>query len=105
MLVKEEMITTDAVIIPKSDASNQLAHMVMKTPSTKSIKQPKLCTTHYRKQECNFKLHNSSRSKPNFQDNRTLQKEDTKYDILNLLAAFSTAMLPTFYLLFINILH
>jgi len=105
MLIKEEMITNGAVIIPRSDASNQLTHIVMKTPSTKSIKQPKLCTTHYRKQECNFKLHSSSRSKPNFQDNRTPEKEDAMYNILNLSAAFSTALLPTFYILFINILH
>ena len=105
VLIKEVMITTDAVIIPRSEASNQLAHKVMKIPSTKSKKQPKLCATHYRKQECNFKLHNSSKSKPKFQDNRTLEKEDTMYKMLNLSAAFCTALLPAFYILYVNILH
>ena len=97
------MLTTDEVIMLTS--SKQI-DAVMKSSTPKSIKQSKLCSTHYGKKECNFKPHDSPKSQPKSNDHRTSEEAATMSNIFNLSAAFCSAtILPTFYILFVNILH
>ena len=104
MLVEKEMITTDSIITLRNDASSKQVDAVVKLP--KSMKQPKLCTTHYVKKECNIKPYDSPKFQPNSHGHKTSEGAATMSDIFNLSAVFCSAViLPTFYILFFSILH
>ena len=100
MIVDEEvLVVTTAVFTPRNDASSKEVDTLMKSPTPKSTKQPKLCTTHYGKKECNFKPQSNDHS-------RTSEEVATMFDIFSLSAAFcSVVILPTFYIYFVSIRH
>ena len=95
-----EVEASDSVIVSANDASSKQANEAMKSPSLKNTKQPKLCTTHFGKKECNFKPHHS----PKTDGSRTSQETGTMVNVLNMSAAVCSAVIiPAFSVLFVSI--
>ena len=63
--------------------------------------KPKLCSGHFGKQECSFKLYGRSSSS---KSQKILKQETLLHDIFNLSVVLCSAvMLPTSYILFISL--
>ena len=89
-----EVMASNAVL---TDASSKQANEAMESPSLKSTKQPKLCTTHFGKKECNFKPHHS----PKTDGSRTSQEAGTMFNMSA--AVCSAVIIPAFFILFVSI--
>ena len=99
--VDSEVVATDVVIVPGNDgASSKQTDEAIKSPSLKNTKQPKLCTTHFGKKECNFKPHHS----PKTDGSRKSQEAGTVFNMLNMSAAVCSAVIiPAFFILFVSV--